>query len=127
MSASGVPVRLSITAVIGVFNSADSGANMKFAVCYLSRLLYLSLFSLALSGLAQASLDDVLASIHPSVTAFTAQFEQIPAERQKELKKAAAFIRSKIQAGEAAQLTFICTHNSRRSHLAQIWTDTAAA
>lgn len=39
----------------------------------------------------------------------------------------ALFIRSKVQAKEEPQLTFICTHNSRRSHLTQIWAQTAAA
>ncbi|PPC90219.1 MAG: protein-tyrosine-phosphatase [Methylobacter sp.] len=76
---------------------------------------------------AYAGEDDVLASVRPAIEKLTSEFEQIPADRQKELKKAALFIRTKIQAGEPAQLTFICTHNSRRSHLAQIWTQTAAA
>jgi len=74
-----------------------------------------------------ASQDDVLPSIQPTIDKLTREFAQIPVERQKELKKLALFIRSKIQSGETAQLTFICTHNSRRSHLAQIWTQTAAA
>ncbi|WP_300246972.1 hypothetical protein [Methylovulum sp.] len=76
---------------------------------------------------ANASEDDVLPSIRPSIAKLTQEFQQIPAGRQKQLKKAAMFIRSKIQAGETAQLTFICTHNSRRSHLGQIWAQTAAA
>jgi len=76
---------------------------------------------------AYAGEDDVLVSVRPAIEKLTGEFEQIPADRQKELKKAALFIRTKIQAGEPAQLTFICTHNSRRSHLAQIWTQTAAA
>ena len=76
---------------------------------------------------AKASEADLIAPIRPYVAKLTSQFSQIPVERQKELKKAALFIRSKIQAKEPAKLTFICTHNSRRSHLAQIWTQTAAA
>ncbi len=78
-------------------------------------------------GMANASPDDVLPKIHPYISKITHEFGQIPPERQQQLKKAALFIRSKIQAGEAAQLTFICTHNSRRSHLGQIWAQTAAA
>ena len=76
---------------------------------------------------ASSNQDDVLASVHPAISRLTSEFEQIPAERQKALKKVALFIRTKIQAGEPAQLTFICTHNSRRSLLAQVWTQTAAA
>jgi len=76
---------------------------------------------------AYSSEDDVLEPVLPYIEKLTGEFDQIPADRQKDLKKAALFIRSKVQAGEPAQLTFICTHNSRRSHLAQIWTQTAAA
>jgi hypothetical protein len=76
---------------------------------------------------ANSSEDDVLEPVRPYAEKLTNEFDQIPANRQKELKKVALFIRTKIQAGEPAQLTFICTHNSRRSHLAQIWTQTAAA
>jgi arsenate reductase len=78
-------------------------------------------------NMANASENDVSPSIRPYIAKITQEFQQIPAERQEQLKKAAIFIRSKIQAGETAKLTFICTHNSRRSHLAQIWTQTAAA
>ncbi|HKQ40716.1 MAG TPA: protein-tyrosine-phosphatase, partial [Verrucomicrobiae bacterium] len=48
-------------------------------------------------------------------------------ERKRTLQEAAQFIRQRLDAGKPAQLTFVCTHNSRRSHLAQIWTKTAAA
>jgi hypothetical protein len=76
---------------------------------------------------ANSSEDDVLEPVRPYIEKLTDEFDQIPADRQNELNKVALFIRTKIQAGEPAQLTFICTHNSRRSHLAQIWTQTAAA
>ena len=36
------------------------------------------------------------------------------------------FIQNKKDLHEAIQLNFICTHNSRRSHLAQIWAQTCA-
>jgi arsenate reductase len=52
---------------------------------------------------------------------------EIPAERTAVLDTAAQFIRERLDAGKPAQLTFVCTHNSRRSHLAQIWAQTAAA
>lgn len=55
------------------------------------------------------------------------ELENIPNERKNQLKKIALFIRSKKQSNEPANLTFICTHNSRRSHMSQIWSSTAAA
>ncbi len=41
----------------------------------------------------------------------------IPDKRQNKLRRIAEF----IQTEEVARLTFICTHNSRRSHLCQVW------
>ena len=39
----------------------------------------------------------------------------------------ADFVLEKGSGEEVAALTFICTHNSRRSHLSQLWAATAAA
>lgn len=55
------------------------------------------------------------------------EFEQIPDDRKMQLKKIAVYVQNRIKAGEPAKLTFICTHNSRRSHLSQIWAAVAAA
>ncbi len=54
-------------------------------------------------------------------------FIQIPQERKIELEKIASFIQTKVKSGKQVQLTYICTHNSRRSHFGQIWAATAAA
>jgi len=53
--------------------------------------------------------------------------DAIPADRQTELRKVALFLRTKLSANEAARAVFICTHNSRRSHLAQLWAKVAAS
>lgn len=100
---------------------------MNIAVFRNARLFLGLILVFGLTNIANSSESDVLEPVRPYIEKLTNEFDQIPADRQKELKKAALFIRSKIQAGEPAQLTFICTHNSRRSHLAQIWTQTAAA
>jgi arsenate reductase len=54
------------------------------------------------------------------------EFDQIPAERKTALGKLARFVDERQKAGERVELVFICTHNSRRSHIAQIWAQTAA-
>jgi arsenate reductase len=54
-------------------------------------------------------------------------FDGIPDDRKGRLAEIAAFVESRRAAGETASLTFICTHNSRRSHLSQIWAQTAAS
>lgn len=56
----------------------------------------------------------------------TQEFDQIPEERKRTLNKLTLYVKSKVNAGEKAKLTFICTHNSRRSHMSQIWAQTAA-
>lgn len=54
------------------------------------------------------------------------QFSEIPDERKAKLEEIAAYVRQQKADGESAQLTFICTHNSRRSHMSQVWAMTAA-
>lgn len=43
-------------------------------------------------------------------------------ERLKPLNQLVEYLQTKIDKGEKAQLNFICTHNSRRSQMAQVWT-----
>ena len=47
-------------------------------------------------------------------------------ERKVVLKPLADYIQNKVNANEEIRLNFICTHNSRRSHLSQIWAQTMA-
>ena len=69
-----------------------------------------------------ASADD---SLFPRVEDFVkdrlAETTVIPEERQKELLKMSRYIVSCQSAGKTARLLFVCTHNSRRSQLAQVW------
>lgn len=46
--------------------------------------------------------------------------------RKVVLKPLADYIQNKVDANEEIRLNFICTHNSRRSHLSQIWAQTMA-
>lgn len=55
------------------------------------------------------------------------EFGQIPEARKQLLERLAAYVRTKKEQGKPARLNFICTHNSRRSHLAQVWAQAAAA
>jgi arsenate reductase (thioredoxin) len=54
------------------------------------------------------------------------EFDSIPIDRRNDLAKVADYIRERISKSVPAKLTFICTHNSRRSHLSQIWAQVAA-
>lgn len=59
-------------------------------------------------------------------TALEGEFDQIPEARQQELAQLGDYIAKKTKAGEAVKLTVICTHNSRRSHIGQLWLAAAA-
>jgi arsenate reductase len=56
----------------------------------------------------------------------TFAFSNISDERKAILQPLIAFIQSKKDKHETIRLNFICTHNSRRSHLSQIWATTMA-
>lgn len=58
------------------------------------------------------------------ISTFT--FSNISAERKAILQPLIAFIQSKKDKNATIRLNFICTHNSRRSHLSQIWAATMA-
>jgi len=47
--------------------------------------------------------------------------------RKTTLQSLVDYINEKRASGNAIRLNFICTHNSRRSHLSQIWAQTMAA
>jgi arsenate reductase len=47
-------------------------------------------------------------------------------ERKETLQPLIDFIQSKVSSKQDIRLNFICTHNSRRSHLTQIWAQTMA-
>lgn len=52
--------------------------------------------------------------------------DHISQERIEILDRLVAYCTAKLQSDQALNLTFICTHNSRRSHLSQIWAQVAA-
>ena len=57
----------------------------------------------------------------------TLDFKTITAERKIVLQQLIDFIQDKATNRQDIRLNLICTHNSRRSHLSQVWAQTAAA
>lgn len=53
-------------------------------------------------------------------------FDKIPDERKEILSQLSAYIKEQRQKNQALNLVYICTHNSRRSHLGQVWGAVAA-
>lgn len=67
-----------------------------------------------------------LETVDSTIERLAQSADDLPAQRKELLGNAVDFVARKLAAGEPAKLTFICTHNSRRSHLAQIWAQVAA-
>jgi arsenate reductase len=67
----------------------------------------------------------VFPTISEVITSFN--FESISEERKFTLQPLIDFIQDKVNNHQEIRLNFICTHNSRRSHLSQVWAQTAAA
>lgn len=52
--------------------------------------------------------------------------ESVSEERRTVLQPLTDYIQNKMESDQTVRLNFICTHNSRRSHLSQIWAQTMA-
>lgn len=65
-------------------------------------------------------------TLQNTILHFASAFSEIPADRKIILRQLTDFIQTKINSSAPAQLNFICTHNSRRSHISQIWAQAAA-
>ena len=52
--------------------------------------------------------------------------QTISSERKAVLQPLTDFIQSKVSNQQEIRINFICTHNSRRSHLSQVWAQTMA-
>lgn len=69
-------------------------------------------------------------SLYPDLEAFArarmAEASEIPADRKRALTKLALWIRTQLDSGQTPRVVFICTHNSRRSHISELWARAAA-
>lgn len=68
----------------------------------------------------------LLSSLHSTVQKLTGEFDQIADARKTILKELTAFVSQKSTSAQPVNLNFICTHNSRRSHIAQVWAQASA-
>jgi hypothetical protein len=68
----------------------------------------------------------LLDALQAYVQATISEFDQIPQDRKERLQQLTTYIQTKVNEKKPVALTFICTHNSRRSHLSQLWGQVAA-
>jgi arsenate reductase (thioredoxin) len=66
--------------------------------------------------------------LFPKITSLVQAFDfkDISEDRKSILRPLVNFIQLKFDTQQEIRLNFICTHNSRRSHLSQVWAQTAA-
>jgi len=69
---------------------------------------------------------NLLPALRPYVEEVSRELDSVSPERREVLGEIVTNILGRLEAGKTAQMTFICTHNSRRSHMSQIWAETAA-
>lgn len=72
------------------------------------------------------SAPELFPRLQETVQELEAEFNKITPKRQAMLDALTAFLLHKMRHGEPINLNFICTHNSRRSHIAQLWAQAAA-
>lgn len=66
--------------------------------------------------------------IHPKLaeTIHSLSLSSVSEERKRILQPLVDYLKNKKEKQDTIQLNFICTHNSRRSQLSQVWAQTAA-
>lgn len=74
------------------------------------------------------TLIQIVVKMNPQVTLYISQLNpaDLNQERKSILQPLVAFLQKSTATKESIRLNFICTHNSRRSHLSQIWAQTMA-
>lgn len=74
---------------------------------------------------------DAANTLYPTLLAtcqqLVKQFDQIPQERKEELAPLSSYIAEHAAKASPSSVIVICTHNSRRSHIGQLWLVIAAA
>ena len=69
------------------------------------------------------------ASFNPLLEAYCqslpGEFGDVPDSTGKMLKEAGAYITEQLNNGKKARISFVCEHNSRKSHLGHVWTEMA--
>ena len=64
--------------------------------------------------------------LRTNITERVGEFERIPADRKERLEGLARYVADRWRSHQSASVIFVCTHNSRRSQLAQLWAQVAA-
>jgi len=81
---------------------------------------------MAMNTMSIIRMNTILPSLRSVIQRLTNEFNQISAQRRTILKELSDFVSYQKKNDRGINLNFICTHNSRRSHIAQVWAQLAA-
>lgn len=96
---------------------------------FIKHTILLSAFGLLMSTFTvhgQGSQVKLYKSLTKYVKGLDTEFESISEERADALHRIGDYILEELADDQTARVLFICTHNSRRSQLGQVWLQTAA-
>lgn len=85
--------------------------------------LFFAVLSLFCSTIAKSEMNPQLKEY---ILRLPEKQSSITEERKEELNELREFIQNRINENKNAEIIFICTHNSRRSHFSQVWAQTLA-
>lgn len=91
----------------------------------MSLKMFFLIIILTIGGLVEMK-SELLPKIENYAKDAVKEFSQIDVKRKSQLDELTAYIKKQVNNNKKAKLTFICTHNSRRSHIAQLWALAAA-
>lgn len=87
--------------------------------------LFLSMLIIPSLGVSQKS-TELTKKLAKYVQSVTTEFNQIPKDRKETLQELGDYIYENSKTNQPAKIIIICTHNSRRSHIGQLWLNAAA-
>lgn len=90
-------------------------------------LFFVALIIIPLLGFKSSPDNKLNRKLRKYVRTLPDEFDQIPKDRQTVLTEIGDYIIGEQEKNETAIVLFICTHNSRRSQMGQVWMETAAA
>ncbi len=73
-----------------------------------------------------ANMNTQTSSLFTEIQQTLSSLPTVSEERKQVLQPLVSYIQEKLNNKEVINLNFICTHNSRRSHLSQVWAQTMA-
>jgi arsenate reductase (thioredoxin) len=99
---------------------------MKKTIIGVSLLLILLSQSLAFGQKKKAKQIRIFPALEIYVKELPNEFSKISADRKENLQEAGDYITKQLKLNQQVNLLFICTHNSRRSQIGQVWANVAS-